>query len=101
MIETNINTGILKMTSNLGFLLQEFYIRNKYGSGATISPKILRSEKKLTKDNVDSDRRKQSHGNCGRNTAENILPGASSLEDINKYLNAAKKEKLEQLKKKK
>ena len=54
MIETNINAGILKMTSNLGFFLQEFYIRNKYGSGATISPKILRSEKKLTKDNVDS-----------------------------------------------
>ena len=54
-----------------------------------------------TKVNVDSDRRKQSQGNCGRNTAENILPGASSLEDINKYLNAAKKEKLEQLKKKK
>ena len=33
-------------------------------------------------------------------TAEKILPGASTLEDINKYINAAKKEKLEQLKKK-
>ena len=33
-------------------------------------------------------------------TAEKILPGAFTLEDINKYINAAKKEKLEQLKKK-
>ena len=33
-------------------------------------------------------------------TADNILPGASTLEDINMYINTAKKEKLEQLKKK-
>lgn len=33
-------------------------------------------------------------------SAGKILPGASSLEDINSFINAAKKEKLEQLKKK-
>ena len=33
-------------------------------------------------------------------TAGNILPGASTLEDINKYINAAKKVKIDQLKKK-
>ena len=33
-------------------------------------------------------------------SAGKILPGASSLQDINKLLNAAKKEKMEQLKKK-
>ena len=38
--------------------------------------------------------------NSGNITAGNILPGASTLEDINMYIHAAKKEKMEQLKKK-
>ena len=58
----------------------------------------------------DDERKKLSHGydrkHSHKRTSESpiaagkILPGASSLEDINSFVNAAKKEKLNQLRKK-
>ena len=58
----------------------------------------------------DGTRNKSSHNYSHKYRAETtsdssdsagkILPGASSLEDINSFINAAKKEKLEKLKKK-
>ena len=58
----------------------------------------------------DDDRKKYSNSHSSKHSSEkssnaivsadNILPGASSLQDINTLIKAAKKEKLEQLKKK-
>ena len=52
---------------------------------------IVRNRHPKTKSNTDK---------SADITADNILPGASTLDDINTYINTAKKEKLEQLKKK-
>ena len=56
-------------------------------------------KRRLNSDNQKDSKIDRRNASSNINAA-NILPGASTLEDINMYIHAAKKEKIEQLRKK-
>ena len=73
---------------------------DKQRSGDRSGDKYNDRERRYRSDNGENRNSEITTSTTSDVTAGAILPGASTLEDINMYINAAKKQKIDQLKKK-
>ena len=73
---------------------------DKQRSDDRLHDKCNDRERRYRSDNGENRKSKITISTTSNVTAGTILPGASTLEDINMYINAAKKLKIDQLKKK-